>query len=41
MQNMEKLYSLYKQGKLSLDALADQLIKSKQPLLHILAATQG
>jgi len=41
MQNMEKLESQYRNGKVSIDALADQLIRSKRPLLNILAATQG
>lgn len=40
-QDMEKLDARYKKGTLSIDYLADQLIKSKQPLMEILAATQG
>ncbi|WP_407441127.1 DNA primase [Fibrobacter sp.] len=35
-QDMEKLEGLYKNGTLSIDYLADQLIKSKQPLIQIL-----
>ena len=41
MQNMEKLDAQYKRGAVSIDSLADQLIKSKKPLIQILAATQG
>ena len=41
MQNMEKLETQYRNGKVSIDTLAEQLVKSKQPLLSILASTQG
>lgn len=41
MQDMEKLDAQYKRGAVSIDSLADQLIKSKKPLIQILAATQG
>ena len=41
IQNMEKLEAQYKRGAVSIDMLADQLIKSKKPLLQILADTQG
>lgn len=40
-QDMEKLDSLYKKGTLSIDYLADQIIKSKKPLIEILATYQG
>lgn len=41
MQNMEKLDRQYKEGKLSIDMLADQLIKSKTPLINTLSVTKG
>ena len=41
MQNMEKLDRQYKEGRLSIDTLADQVISSKKALIPILAATQG
>ena len=41
MQNMEKLDRQYKDGKLSIDMLADQLIKSKTPLINTLSVTKG
>ncbi|MCQ2054515.1 MAG: DNA primase [Fibrobacter sp.] len=41
MQNMQKLDVQYKKGSLSIDYLADQVIKSKQPLIEILAVNQG
>lgn len=40
-QNMQKLDSQYKKGSLSIDYLADQIIKSKLSLIRILADTQG
>ncbi len=36
-QNMQKLETQYRNGKLSIDFLADQIIKSKQKLIQILA----
>lgn len=41
MQNMEKLDRQYKDGRLSIDMLADQLIKSKTPLINTLSDTKG
>lgn len=41
MQNMEKLDRQYKEGRLSIDMLADQLIKSKTPLINTLSVTKG
>jgi DNA primase len=41
MQNMEKLDKQYKDGRLSIDMLADQLIKSKTPLINTLSVTKG
>ena len=41
MQNMEKLDRQYKEGRLSIDTLADQVISSKKAFIPILAATQG
>ena len=41
IQNMEKLDRQYKEGKLSIDMLADQLIKSKTPLINTLSVTKG
>ena len=41
MQNMEKLDRQYKEGRLSIDMLADQLIKSKTPLINTLSDTKG
>ena len=41
MQNMEKLDRQYKDGKLSIDMLADQLIRSKTPLINTLSVTKG
>ena len=41
VQNMQKLENQYRNGAVSIDNLADQLIKSKKPLIQILAATQG
>lgn len=41
MQNMEKLDKQYKDGRLSIDMLADQLIKSKTPLINTLSDTKG
>lgn len=41
VQNMQKLENQYRNGAVSIDNLADQLIKSKRPLIQILAATQG
>ena len=41
MQNMEKLDRQYKEGKLSIDMLADQLIRSKTPLINTLSVTKG
>ncbi|WP_290723073.1 DNA primase [Fibrobacter sp. UBA2449] len=41
VQNMQKLEIQYRNGAVSIDNLADQLIKSKKPLIQILAATQG
>lgn len=41
MQNMEKLDKQYKEGRLSIDMLADQLIKSKTPLINTLSDTKG
>ena len=40
-QSMQALDAQYKKGALSIDAFADQIIKSKQALIQILAATQG
>lgn len=39
VQNLQKLDAQYKRGTLSIDYLADQIIKSKKPLIQILAAT--
>lgn len=36
VQNMQKLDAQYKSGKVSIDVLADQLIRSKKPLLQFL-----
>ena len=41
VRNMEKLENQYRNGTVSIDNLAEQLIKSKKPLIQILAATQG
>jgi DNA primase len=41
MQNMEKLDRQYKEGRLSIDMLAYQLIKSKTPLINTLSVTKG
>lgn len=41
VQNMQKLENQYRNGAVSIDNLADQLIKSKKTLIQILAATQG
>ena len=41
MQNMEKLDRQYKEGKLSIDMLADQLIRSKTPFINTLSVTKG
>lgn len=41
MQNMEKLDRQYKEGRLSIDMLADQLIRSKTPLINTLSVTKG
>ncbi|OWV02125.1 DNA primase [Fibrobacter sp. UWR2] len=41
MQNMEKLDRQYKDGRLSIDMLADQLIRSKTPLINTLSVTKG
>ena len=40
-QGMQKLETQYKKGSLSIDGFADQIIKSKQALIQILAATKG
>jgi hypothetical protein len=40
-QSMQALDAQYKKGALSIDGFADQIIKSKQALIQILAATQG
>ena len=40
-QGMQKLETQYKKGTLSIDGFADQIIKSKQALIQILAATKG
>ena len=40
-QSMQALDAQYKKGALSIDGFADQIIKSKQALIQILAATKG
>lgn len=39
VQNLQKIETQYKKGTLSIDNLADQIIKSQKPLIEILSAT--